>query len=100
MCQVMGVQLDPEAPVEIEYDHGCPFHYKGDGFVTCSVALRSMLSNIEDIEPMQLWWLACAFKYTWRCMTKGQTLSDIDKAIDCLQKLREEVVPTCSTGSA
>ena len=42
---------------------------------------------------MAVWWWCCTFKYVWRCMVKGKTLEDIDKAIDCLYKLRKEIKP-------
>lgn len=96
MCQVMGVEMPAKTPIVLDYDEGCPAHYKGDGYITCSRALKSMTSCITGMTAIQGWWLMCAFKYVWRCLLKGQTLSDIDKAIDCLQKLRAEVEPEYS----
>jgi len=42
---------------------------------------------------MSIWWWCCAFKYMWRCMVNGKTLEYIDKAIDCLYRLRKEIKP-------
>lgn len=66
-----------------------PEHYQGDGSITCSDAMRSMLCPIEgELSGMQVYWLGCAFKYVWRWHLKGG-VKDIDKAIDCLEKLKE-----------
>lgn len=68
-----------------------PAHYSGDGDVTCSDAMRSMAYDVQDsdyeLSEMQLWWWLCAFKYVWRWPWKNG-LSDVEKAIDCLQHLR------------
>ena len=37
---------------------------------------------------MAVYWGESAFKYLWRWPLKSAPLKDIDKAIDCLQKLR------------
>lgn len=66
-----------------------PEHYKGDGAISCADALRSMFTPIEDgLSAMQVYWLGCAFKYVWRWPLKNG-VEDLDKAIDCLQKLKE-----------
>ncbi len=94
--QVMGVELEDEE-MTLTRDAGCPEHYRGDGFITCSRAMRAALDRWPAATAlrctMAVWWWCCAFKYVWRCMVKGKTLEDIDKAIDCLRKLREEIEP-------
>lgn len=96
MCQVMGVDLT-EKEITLTRDAGCPEHYRGDGYITCSRAMKSALAMwpvaLAMCSTMSIWWWCCAFKYLWRCAVKGATLKDIDKAIDCLQKLRKEVEP-------
>lgn len=44
MCQVMGVDLTEEE-ITLTKDAGCPEHYKGDGFITASRAMRSAISR-------------------------------------------------------
>lgn len=66
-----------------------PPHYDGDGKITCMDALKSMLSGI-DIPPIAAYWWGCAFKYTWRHAKKNGA-QDIDKAIQCLTYLKEEL---------
>ena len=98
--QVMGVELDDDSSKVLTYDSDCPIHYLGDGYITCSRAMRSAMTRWMDEfnkSAIIVWWWCCAFKYVWRCLSKGQALSDIDKAIDCLQKLRKEVEPICSS---
>lgn len=94
--QVMGVELDEEE-ITLTRDAGCPEHYRGDGFITCSRAMKSALAMwpaaMALCSTMSIWWWCCAFKYLWRCAVKGATLKDIDKAIDCLGKLRKEIEP-------
>lgn len=71
-----------------------PAHYAGDGTVTCKVAMRSMMHGIVMRGDAAFWW-GCAFKYLWRWPRKharpAGKLQDIDKAIECLRALREEV---------
>lgn len=96
MCQVMGVDMT-ENEITLTRDAGCPEHYRGNGFITCSRAMKSALGRWPAATAlcctMAVWWWCCAFKYVWRCMVKGKTLEDIDKAIDCLRKLRKEIEP-------
>lgn len=96
MCQVMGVDMT-ENEITLTRDAGCPERYRGDGFITCSRAMKSALSMwpaaMALCSTMSVWWWCCAFKYLWRCAVKGATLKDIDKAIDCLHKLRKEIEP-------
>lgn len=72
---------------------GTPWHYKGDGYVTCRRAMESCESQEKVVEPsrMAFYWWACAFKYVWRCWSKEDSESDIRKAIDCLRKCMKEV---------
>ena len=64
-----------------------PAHYEGDGVTTCEVAMKSMTHNVVmDIHAAH-WWQT-AFKYVWRFPKKGRPIQDIDKAIECLTKLR------------
>lgn len=99
--QVMGVELEDDSSKVLTYDSDCPRHYLGDGFITATRAMRSAIKQWKDEfthSAIIVWWW-CAFKYVWRCLSKGQTLLDIDKAIDCLHKLRKEVEPICSNHS-
>lgn len=94
--QVMGVELEDNDRKVLTYDANCPRHYLGDGFITATRAMRSAITQWRDEfthSALIVWWWCCTFKYVWRCLAKGQTLSDIDKAIDCLHKLRKEVEP-------
>lgn len=96
MCQVMGVDMT-ENEITLTKDAGCPEHYRGNGFITCSRAMKAALDRWPAAtalcSTMSVWWWCCAFKYLWRCAVKGATLKDIDKAIDCLHKLRKEIEP-------
>lgn len=99
--QVMGVELEDDRKV-LTYDANCPRHYLGDGYITATRAMHSATMRWEEKfkhSVLIIWWWCCAFKYIWRCLSKGQTLSDIDKAIDCLRKLRKEVEPCLKSQS-
>ena len=101
--QVMGVELEDNDHKVLTYDSDCPRHYLGDGFITATRAMRSAIKQWRDEfthSAIIVWWWCCTFKYVWRCLSKGQTLPDIDKAIDCLKKLRKEVEPICSSHSS
>lgn len=96
--QVMGVELEDNDHKVLTYDANCPRHYLGDGYITATRAMRSAIVQWKEEfthSAIIVWWWCCAFKYVWRCLSKGQALSDIDKAIDCLKKLRKEVEPIC-----
>lgn len=54
---------------------------------------RQMACRIHDVLHHGGLVVVLCFKYVWRCMVKGKTLEDIDKAIDCLYKLRKEIKP-------
>ena len=98
MCQVMGVDMT-EKEITMTRDAGCPEHYRGDGFITCSRAMKAALGRWPAATApyctMAVWWWCCAFKYVWRCMVKGKTLEDIDKAK--LANIRRSV--STSTGT-
>lgn len=67
--------------------------YAGDGEVDCARAMRAMVEPTRGevmLEPMAYWWWSCAFKYVWRWWAKGG-VSDLDKAIDCLERLKAEI---------
>ena len=101
--QVMGVELEDDSRKSLTYDANCPRHYLGDGYITATRAIQSAMTWWEDRfdhSAIIVWGWCCAFKYVWRCLSKGQALSDIDKAIDCLKKLRKEVEPICSSHSS
>lgn len=69
-----------------------PTHYQGDGIITCADAMASMMSRAEDghmLAATEYYWWGCAFKYVWRWPYKGGA-EDVEKAIDCLQKLLDE----------
>ena len=98
--QVMGVELEDDSRKALIYDANCPRHYLGDGYITATRSMQSAMTWWEDRfdhSAIIVWWWCCVFKYVWRCLSKGQALSDIDKAIDCLQKLRKEVEPICTS---
>ena len=101
--QIMGVELEDDSRKVLTYDANCPRHYLGDGYITATRAMQSAMTWWEDRfdhSAIIVWWWCCTFKYVWRCLSKGQALSDIDKAIDCLKKLRKEVEPICSSHSS
>lgn len=101
--QIMGVELEDDSHKVLTYDANCPRHYLGDGFITATRAMLSAIKQWRDEfnhSAIIVWWWCCSFKYVWRCLSKGQTISDIDKAIDCPTKLRKEVEPLCSSHSS
>lgn len=68
-----------------------PNHYMGDGSITCEDAMRSMTANADGVSPMEAKWWTDAFKYLWRWPYKGQAVSDLQKARDCIDKLLAEM---------
>lgn len=68
-----------------------PSHYDGDGFIECKDALRSMMYKPSWISTETGYWWGCAFKYIWRWPFKNG-IEDIDKAIRCLEYMRESAV--------
>lgn len=67
-----------------------PAHYRGDGKTTCADAMASMMHD-TCLSGMGAYWWGCTMKYVWRWPHKGGA-EDIEKAIDCLQKLLVEEV--------
>ncbi len=66
-----------------------PEHYRGDGAISCADAMESMVNPAADmLSGMQIYWWLSAAKYVWRWPLKNG-VEDLDKAIDCLQKLKE-----------
>lgn len=63
-----------------------PEHYQGDGIVSCSRAMRSMLSAWESVPLACAYWAATAFKYLWRFPLKGHPSEDLSKAVDCVRR--------------
>ena len=68
-----------------------PEHYRGDGFITCDMALAAMLSRATRMAmpPMVIFWWANAFEYIWRWAYKGNGMADLNKAIDCIERVRD-----------
>ena len=83
-----------ELMVDLGMTEENPGHYRGDGTVSCSRAMRSMLTGWEDHagEPVPLacaYWAATAFKYLWRFPLKGNPKEDLMKAVDCANRALE-----------
>ena len=66
-----------------------PGHYRGDGTVSCSRAMRSMLAPWENVPLACAYWAATAFKYLWRFPLKGNPKEDLMKAVDCANRALE-----------
>lgn len=66
-----------------------PEHYRGDGFIICDMALAAMLARATRMAmpPMVIFWWANAFKYLWRWAYKGDCKGDLNKAIDCIERV-------------
>lgn len=67
-----------------------PSHYRGDGIVDADRAVRACEAQPRKEHPSEnahFWWRN-AGKYWWRMWSKGQALSDLDKAIDCLERCK------------
>lgn len=67
-----------------------PAHYAGDGKIHCNDAMKSMVTGCRE-SPMVILWRLLAFKYVWREDRKGG-IADIDKAIDCLEKMKAQKI--------
>ena len=68
-----------------------PEHYRGDGIVSCSRAMRSMLTGWEvldgELVPLACaYWTVSAFKYLWRFPLKDNPKRDLRKAVDCANR--------------
>lgn len=68
-----------------------PYHYAGDGEITCEDAMRSMTANARGLMPMELWWWLSAFKYLLRWPFKEQAVKDLENARDCIGKMIKEM---------
>lgn len=68
-----------------------PEHYRGDGYITCDMALAAMLAKATRMAmpPMVIFWWANAFKYLWRWAYKSDCKGDLNKAIDCIERVRD-----------
>lgn len=67
-----------------------PSHYAGDGTVECMDAMRSMLYQENGLSKIASYWWCATLKYVWRIPHKNG-IQDIDKAIRCLQYMKEEM---------
>lgn len=68
-----------------------PSHYERGG-LRCDQVMGAMLSHEEQIG----YWYGCAMKYVWRWPSKYEDkdhqIEDIDKAIECLTRLKALVL--------
>ncbi len=64
-----------------------PSHYERNG-LTCARVIEAMLTPEEQIG----YWWGCVQKYLWRWpykhKKKAKKIEDIDKAIECLERLK------------
>ena len=74
-----------------EHLKAVPEHYRGDGYITCDMALAAMLAKATRMAmpPMVIFWWANAFKYLWRWAYKSDCIGDLNKAIDCIERVRD-----------
>ena len=84
-------RLHSELMVDLGMTEENPGHYRGDGVVSCSRAMRSMCDGWEDFDetPVPLacaYWAVTAFKYLWRFPLKGNPREDLMKAVDCANR--------------
>lgn len=81
--------------VELGMTDENPGHYQGDGVVSCSRAMRSMLAGWEatrdggSVPLACVYWAVTAFKYLWRFPLKGAPEEDLTKAVDCVSRALE-----------
>ena len=76
-----------------------PSHYERGG-MRCDEVLAAMLTPEQELG----YWYGCAIKYIWRWPDKhddlvGQ-LRDIEKAIECLQRLKGVLLLSVKEGDA
>lgn len=77
---------------DLGYADDNPEHYQGDGVVSCSRAMRSMLEGWkmtcdgEGVPFECVYWAVTAFKYLWRFPLKGRSREDLMKAVDCANR--------------
>ena len=79
-------RLHSELMVDLGMTEENPGHYKGDGVVSCSRAMRSMTAPWESVPPFCAYWAVTAFKYLWRFPLKGNPKEDLMKAVDCANR--------------
>ena len=82
-------RLHTELMVDLGMTEENPGHYRGDGTVSCSRAMRSMLANWKNVPLACAYWAATAFKYLWRFPLKGNPKEDLMKAVDCANRALE-----------
>ncbi len=81
--------------VELGMTDENPGHYRGDGVVSCSRAMRSMLAGWEatrdggSVPLACVYWAVTAFKYLWRFPLKSAPKEDLTKAVDCVSRALE-----------
>ncbi len=73
-----------------------PNHYSWRGGMEAADIVAEMTRGAEGAEA---YWLGCAIKYLYR-YPKKNGLQDIDKAIECLQRLRAIVAKKVKDGNA
>lgn len=78
-----------ELKVDLGLTEENPGHYRGDGIVSCSRAMRSMTAPWENVPPFCAYWAVTAFKYLWRFPLKGNPKEDLMKAVDCANRALE-----------
>ena len=79
-------RLHSELMVDLGMTEENPEHYRGDGVVLCSRAMRSMTAPWENVPPFCAYWAVTAFKYLWRFPLKGNPKEDLMKAVDCANR--------------
>ncbi len=84
-CMFLEGQLT-EMSIDLGLTEENPSHYEGDGIVSCSRAMRSMLSAWERVPCECAYWATTGFKYLWRFPLKGHPREDLMKALDCIQR--------------
>ncbi len=84
-CKFLEGQLT-EMSIDLGLTEENPSHYEGDGIVSCSRAMRSMLSAWERVPNECAYWATTSFKYLWRFPLKGHPREDLMKALDCIQR--------------
>lgn len=83
-CKSLESQL-AEVRDDLSMTEENPSHYEGDGIVSCSRSMRSMLSAWECVPYECAYWATTAFKYLWRFPLKNHPKEDLMKAVDCAQ---------------
>ena len=81
--------LYSELKADLGMTEESPEHYRGDGVVSCSRAMRSMTAPWENVPPFCAYWAVTAFKYLWRFPLKGSPKEDLMKAVDCANRALE-----------